>query len=285
MKWKLPAIRWSLRVLLYMITLCLGVLSIAVSYYGVLYIAISSMIYASAAVALALSSIYLYRDIQYGIQEHLRPSIEAKPLANRIMKDYEYRTVLTTYLSLGLNLIYALTNGWFGIKYHSIWFGSLSGYYMVLSSMRFILVQYDRKPSTKESNWRVYRVSGILLILLSIALGVAVIQMVYGGKTYSYPNLLIYAVAAYTFYKIILSVINMIKAGKLKAPIVMAIRNIGHADALVSLLALQTAMFEAFGYSETINKAWMNSFTGGIACLSVFVIGLSMILKARKRHI
>ena len=66
----------------------------------------------------------------------------------------------------------------------------------------------------------------------------AVVLLVHneGGK--SYPGTLVLAVGAYTFYKIIMSVIHMVKAKRLKSPLLVAVRNIGYVDALVSMLSL-----------------------------------------------
>jgi len=61
----------------------------------------------------------------------------------------------------------------------------------------------------------------------------------------------------------------------------MTIRDIGYADALVSLLSLQTAMFVSFGSDDTLSRQMMNSITGGGACLMIFVMGIYMIYSAQ----
>ena len=94
-----------------------------------------------------------------------------------------------------------------------------------------------------------------------------------GGKHYA--GFLIFAVAAYTFYKIILAVINLIKVRRMKSPLLLAIRNIGYADALVAVLSLQTAI----GEGEEQNTQWMNGMTGVAVCLMILAIGIYMIRK------
>lgn len=299
MKWKinmklskvnLPKIKWPLRLLIYTITMVFSLLSLIVVYFDSVTIVISSIIYAVAACGIGVSVCYLYQDLTNGINEKLKAGIEANPFTNRVSKDYQYRTVLFTYSTLIFNLIFAVSNGIFGVIYDSVWFGSLSAYYIVLSIMRFIVVQYDRKNSKIEKTQKimqkelsVYQICGTLFLLLTVALGAAAVQMVYLDKSHSYPGTLIFAVAAYTFYKIIVAIINKVKAGKLKSPLLITIRDIGYADALVSMLSLQTAMFVSFGSEEQVNRKIMNSMTGIVVCMMIFMMGVYMIFSALKQ--
>ena len=63
---------------------------------------------------------------------------------------------------------------------------------------------------------------------------------------------------AYTFYKITMAVVNMVKVRKTKSPILITIRNIGAADALVSMLTLQAAMFASFQDKNSLNTNQIN---------------------------
>lgn len=71
---------------------------------------------------------------------------------------------------------------------------------------------------------QVYRDCGTLFIVMTGALSGNVILLMHfkGGK--HYPGVAIFAVAAYTFYKTIISIVNLIKARRIKAPLLMAIR-------------------------------------------------------------
>jgi len=59
------------------------------------------------------------------------------------------------------------------------------------------------------------------------------------------------------------------------------IRNIGYADALVSLVSLQTAMFVSFG--DGTDTRTMNLLTGGVVCLMILLMGIYMIRLAGKQ--
>lgn len=69
----------------------------------------------------------------------------------------------------------------------------------------------------------------------------------------------------------------------MKTPLLVTIRSIGYADACVSILSLQTAMFAAFGDMEVKNsQALMNGITGVILCMLVLGMGIYGIHKADK---
>ena len=88
---------------------------------------------------------------------------------------------------------------------------------------------------------------------------------------------------AYTFYKITMAVVNMVKVRKTKSPILITIRNIGAADALVSMLTLQAAMFASFQDKNSLNTNQMNAITGLSVCILISILGISMIWYAWKK--
>lgn len=283
-QFKMPYLNLGCRLLLYAATVVLAALSLMDTIWDILPDFAGIMIYVMAACTLFCACCYLVRDIKYGIKEKIKPGIKANPVTNRLAGDYRYRTVLFAVPGLILNLNFAIFNGVLGITGHSAWFGTLSAYYILLSMMRFHAVMYDRKTSKKEQikdlmlgEIRVYRNCGILFLLMTIALIGTVVLLIRakGGKYY--PGVAIFAVAAYTFYKTILSIINLVKAGKRKAPLLMAIRDIGYIDACVSILSLQTAMFASFGSGQPGLETQMNGVTGLAVCLMVLVMGIRCI--------
>lgn len=102
----------------------------------------------------------------------------------------------------------------------------------------------------------------------------------FGGK--EYPGIVIYAVASYTFCKIIFAVINVFRARKKRALSLMIIRDIGYVDACVSILSLQTAMVAQFGGGEEAFARMMNGITGTAVCLMILGLGIYYMLLAGK---
>ncbi len=91
------------------------------------------------------------------------------------------------------------------------------------------------------------------------------------------------AVATYTFYKLTMSIINMIKARKEKSILSITLRYIGYSDALVSIFSLQTALFAAFGQQSGKLIPIMNTLTGTVICLMIMGLGIYMVCDAKKR--
>lgn len=79
---------------------------------------------------------------------------------------------------------------------------------------------------------------------------------------------------------LIKSIIDMTKAKKNDDYTTKSIRSVRFADALVSILALQTAMFQAF--AQDFVPYLPNSLTRGIVCLIIVVVGIIMIVNGNK---
>lgn len=281
---RLPHLSVVARLLLYILTIIFAAVSLMNVIQGLFPYFVGIMCYVLAGCSLSAACLYLIKDIRSGLRERVEQAIKARPFTRRLTADYRYRTVTFAVPGLIFNVIFAAFNGILGINSHSAWFGTLSAYYLLLSVMRYWAVKYDRRTSGREQTKkqmleeiRVYRNCGILFIVMTIALGGTVILVTHakGGK--HYPGVAIFAVAAYTFYKIIISVINLVKAGRLNSPLLMAIRHIGYADACVSLLSLQTAMFASFGSREQKFEQRMNGAAGAAVCLMVLVMGIRCI--------
>ena len=220
------------------------------------------------------------------------PFVRSNPIVNILIADNRLRASLTAVPGMGISLIYAAFNGVVGVTASSAWYGSLSAYYLLLCIMRLLSVSYAKQIYSKKGQeenleqreLKVYRRCGAMLAFLSIPLGGAVIMLVLGDGGVSYPGLMIYAVATYTFYRLTMSIINMVKARKEKSLLLKTLRNISYSDALVSLLSLQSALLAAFGQGAREFAATMNALTGAGVCLMIVVLGVCMVHDAKRRR-
>lgn len=253
---------------------------------------VSITLYVLAAIGFVLTCTLWVKAILMFITSVILPFTKSNQLANTLITNNRLRIVLTTLPGMGVNLIYAVFNGVIGITGRSAWYGSLSAYYLLLCIMRFLAVSYARQVYTKKvrtdnmeiRELKVYQNCGGMLSIMSIALGGAVITLVMGDNGKTYPGLMIYAAATYTFYKLIVSIINMVKVRKEKSLLLTTLRNISYSDSLVSLLSLQTALFAAFGQNAGKLVPIMNTLTGAGVCLMVLGLGIYMIHDAKKRQ-
>lgn len=211
--------------------------------------------------------------------------------AARLWDDYTYRTVSFTYLSIAVNLFFAISKAAAGWYFSSAWLVTLSVYYMILCILKFQIIQNHRRLQKEKnvqkcilSEWRIYRLCGILFVILTITLQGMVVLIVKDGNRFTYHGMLIFVVAMYDFYCLTSSIVYMITTRKKHSPTVVAIKSISFATSLVSMLSLQTAMIASFGNSMEIGKQMtMNILTGSGVCILLSVLGIIMIVQANKR--
>lgn len=203
---------------------------------------------------------------------------------NELLESYGYRSIIFAGCSFFINIAYAVVHAVMAGLSGSIWFGALAAYYASISFIRGSLIATCRKRKRNEDfslekQLKAYRNSGVLLVVLNFALVAAIVQMVISDQGFKYAGLMIYVIAVYTFYKLGLSIYNLIKAKKQDDYMVKAIKSISFADALVSILALQTAMLYAF--SQNYEPRIPNSITGGVVSMLIIGIGIYMIVKGQ----
>ena len=210
----------------------------------------------------------------------IKQKIYDNPLGNRYMTDRAFRTTISLYLSLAINLFYVCINLWSWNFSGSYWFMVLAVYYAIMSVMRFLLVRYVRVNKIGTSihdEWRRARVCACSLLLINLSLSGAVLMILYQSKGYDYPGIMIYVMALYTFYSTIHAIVNIVKYRKLGSPIMSTAKIVSLSAALVSMLNLETAMFAQFGGEMPQESQQLMIILTG-AGVSIVVITLSVIL-------
>ncbi|MGN0313766.1 MAG: hypothetical protein ACI4EG_03125 [Fusicatenibacter sp.] len=214
--------------------------------------------------------------------------LHRNPYIHRYLTDIPFKTHVSLYLSLGLNMLFAAMKFFFGIWYGSVWFGTLAVYYIMLAVMRFLLLRHVNRAeigSDLISELKHYRLCGIILMLMNIALSGVVILVVQKNEGFHYAGYLIYVVAMYAFYNIISAVRDVIKYRAYKSPVMSAAKAIKLAAALVSMLSLETAMLMQFNNRDDseVFRQVMTGATGGAVCVIVLTMAVIMIVKSTKQ--
>lgn len=204
-------------------------------------------------------------------------------MLKRIFNDKQYRRKAIELFSLIFSAIFGVFNGILAIISSSVWFLMLSIYYIALSVARLGIYYHKKnlREKSRISSIRLYRSSGIFLLVMNFAIGVAVLQIVFIEKSFNYSGLFIYAVATYAFTKITFAIINISKTRGTENYTEMALRSINLIDAGVSVLALQTALISEFS-DGTADITIMNAITGAVVFLFTLAFGIFMIIKAHK---
>ena len=249
---------------------------LSVDYEGSALAAVAYTSYALAALFLAYT-VYTLIVFAPSFKSRISDALNANEITRRLIHNWGARTVLGASITFIVGIAYSVFNGVLGIVHSSIWYGALAAYYIFLVLTRGRLLLGKRKTGTRNSELaaaRDYRNSGILMLILNAALSSAIAQMIFDGRGFEYKDWIIYAFAAYAFYKISLAVYNVVKARRQEDMRIRAIREINLVDAAVSILALQTALLHTFATDGAVDISLFNTLTG--SAVSLFAISLSI---------
>lgn len=201
----------------------------------------------------------------------------------------EFRAKISLYIGLVINMLYAVFKCATGAIFRSAWLWAIGVYYVILSAIRFMLLRNvritDKKEQTTQRKIHEYksaRMCGVMMLALNIAMTGMTVQMIWRNRGYEYRGYIIYISAMYAFYCLINAIVNVVKFAKIDNPILSAAKLLSLAGALMSMFALQTAMFSAFGGVESYQQL-MNTVTGGIVCAAVLGIAVFIIVRSNKR--
>lgn len=201
--------------------------------------------------------------------------------------DAALRVKISLYGSFMINVLYAVMQLGLGFINHSVWFYALSGYYLLLAAMRFLLLKNSRNESLGKNLYREYlnyRLCGIILLLMNITLSVIAFYIVSQNKGFTYHYIMTISMAAYTFTIFTTAVVNLIRYRKYNSPVISASKIINLVAAFVSMLSLETAMFTAFGEGNSPNfRKIMTACTGAAVCVIVLAMAIYMIDHSTKQ--
>ncbi len=219
----------------------------------------------------------LFRKVKANMIHRLTGTV----FGGKYIGDLAFRGSVSIYQGMMVNFLYVVFRIFVGIRYASVWFLTIAIYYLLLGIMRLSLILSYRNRNMK-SELRCYRRTAWLLFLLNIPMGGMIVLMVLTDSGYSYPGYVIYLSALYTFYTIILAIVNLVKFRKLGSPILSAAKVLNFVAALMSMLGLQTAMISQFSTEGENFRRLMNAITGGGVWFAVILIAVYMLLHCQK---
>jgi len=186
--------------------------------------------------------------------------------------------VRSPYTSLAFNAAYAVGNCIIGFLNHSWLFITVGAYYTVLAITRFSVLQVKRKASGNyDTELFARRITGILLVVLSICIvGVNIMSTIKDRGT-TFHEIVMITIATYTFTKITISIIGMVKSKRSASPVLKTLRNISLADACVSIYTMQRSMLVSFPGMEAADILLLNIFTGTVVWIVVLLLGINLI--------
>lgn len=169
---------------------------------------------------------------------------------NRQLRDYGSKTVLFSTFSTLVTLLFTIYNGILGIVYRSVWNGSICLYYLLLTGLRAVIV---RAQNNCLRDWpfarrrRLYRVSHVILLLINLSLIAPAAIMITNGRQCTYGMIPAIAIAAYTTFRITISIFNYRRSRRNADPFITELRTINMIDSLTSVMTLQNTLISANG--------------------------------------
>ena len=163
---------------------------------------------------------------------------------NRFFKS-EHRILLTALLSSITTLLFALYNGYLGLRFGDIWGLSIAIYYLFITIARMICLGIEKKlkgdkdESKDVIRRKVYVGMSIFIFFIDICLFVPITLMVVCPKDVSFGIIPAIAFATYTTYKIIMAIVNYNKTKKMGNLTYIFLRELSIIEALTSILSLQ----------------------------------------------
>lgn len=263
----------------------LSMVMLTVDYEGNFLSVVAYASFGCAGVSLAYS-VYIIVIYAPMVKGRLSSLLHRYEITRRFLHSFGYRALIDTAIAFVMTLVNSAFNAYLGISERSIWFGALAAYYIFLALMRAGLLLYHRGKRDFDSEGltraKIYTRSGLLLLLLNLTLSSAIAQMIFDDRAFEYKDWLIYAFAAYAFYKITMSLINLFKAHRQEDLTIHAIKEINLVDAAVSILALQTALLHTFG-TDGVDISLFNTLTGSAVSLFTLALSIYMIIKGHKK--
>ena len=198
--------------------------------------------------------------------------------------DPRLRMGVSLCFSLVWNALYGILELGLGLYHGSFWFLSLGVYSLSFALLRFLLAGHTRMHAVGEDPQRelfLYRTSGVILLVMSLALLLIVFFMLYFGRSFSHHMITAIAMAAYTFLAFGVSLINVIRRKQYNSPVFSASRATAFAAACVSMLTLTSTMLKTFG-SGTVPPPAEKLLLGAVGfCASAVVILMAVYMTAR----
>ena len=162
-----------------------------------------------------------------------------------VRKSYcQSKTLLFSALSFLPGIVFTLFNAALGIIYKSVWNGTISVYYVLLTIVRGIVVYSQGRSKTtddykdNQTNRRIYIRTHIIMLFMDICPIAPIAYMVIGERSYEYGMIPAITMATYTTYRVAMGVINFIKSRKHENILIKALRTVNLQDSLAALLTL-----------------------------------------------
>ena len=219
---------------------------------------------------------------------------KVKPFFEKWKRDYIFKTMTNAVLSFSVTILFALYNGFLGIHLSSIWHGSICAFYLLLVTIRGIILLTEKKNTARSEHEKIHRrqrtfiVSSAMLLVLNLALILPISLMVILEKPVNMGLIPAIAMAVYTTYKITMASIHIQKQTRNNRNnvLVAELRTINFIDALVSILTLQnTVIMVNQTKSSAHDLLILSAVSSAVIYIVILFATIHLLIKGFKQQI
>ena len=198
----------------------------------------------------------------------------------RIFSDSAYRRRYTLIASSIVTGSYIILKSVVGILFGIPWLIELALYYLLMFSLRILLLL-----NTSKRIWVEFLTASILLFIAA-SIAFLTVDLVRGNYRFHYPEFLIYAFALYSFVLLFTAVSAFIRNRKTDDRNLRCYLSVTLSSAFVSMIVLQSAMFSSFGGPEDLvfERAMYASFSFVVVIL-IAILSISLFAEGIKENI
>lgn len=206
-----------------------------------------------------------------------------------LRRDYKFRLAVFAVFAFVLNVGYTVLLGVMAIVTKSSWYGAMAVYYILLSTARGGVLLQNKKDerrykydgvALKKEKIGTYKYCGIMILALTLALAVSVVEAVASGEGFRVPTWAVYPFIGVAVYRIVSAILGFVRSMRYPDMVARAVEHLNLVATLVAVLSLQTALLARF--APNYEARVLNAVTGGLACLVTLAIGVFMVWRAKK---
>ena len=204
-----------------------------------------------------------------------------------LRSDNDIRTVVLTTGMAGITVVFAVYNGVFGIRYSSLWHGSICVYYLLLSVIRVFILLSERhiqkQNGDKEQSRRtVFVIANLILILINLSMILPAALMVTFEKPVRMTLIPAIFMAVYTTIKVFLAVLQLKHRASTANMLIRELWIINLVDAALSVISLQNTLIMAVGNSADESLFLLSAVTSGIIIVGTIIVEACYFVKEMK---
>ena len=203
-----------------------------------------------------------------------------KNLLLKLKNDRRFRYRFTLQVSIVFNLAYAIFLFVIAKINDSKWFLVMSFYYALLSIVR-CLIGFRISEKVKEiSKLKALRFCGFFLLFINLVVSVVSIILIFENNRNSYHQIIVIALATYTFYAITVAIVGIIRQVKSNDAVLVCKAVISLTSASVSLLTLTDTMLTTFGSENTLLRSVIMPLLSVGVSIFIILMAIFMIKKS-----